>query len=253
VSHRNVANAGVVAGTAVTVRWSAQVYDEKETAMTATADRPARASDEGWTEISDEAGLRALLGEPGQRVLEKDRTRLHELDRRWLAASPFCLIGTTGADGTGDVSPKGDPPGFTLVLDDTTIAIPDRPGNKRADGWRNVLANPQVGLIFLVPGRGDTLRINGRARLVSDAPFFDDMVVKGHRPRLALVVHVEQIFSHCAKAFLRSRLWEPESWGQHDLPSRAEYAKLLERPEATLAELEEYYGPAYAERLYRDA
>jgi uncharacterized protein len=242
-----------MAGIAAIVRSSVQGYDERETVMTASPDLRARAADEGWTEISDEASLRALLGEPGRRVLEKDRTRLHELDRKWLAASPFCLIATTGADGTGDVSPKGDPPGFTLVLDDTTIAIPDRPGNKRADGWRNVLANPQVGLIFLVPGRGDTLRVNGRARLVSDAPFFDDMVVKGHRPRLALVVHVEQIFSHCAKAFLRSRLWEPESWGGHDLPSRAEYAKLLERPEATLAELEDYYGPAYAERLYRDA
>ena len=99
-----------------------------------------------------------------------------------------------------------------MVLDDTTIAIPERPGNRRADGFHNILTNPHVGLIYLVPGRGDTLRINGRARLVRDAPFFDDMVVKGHRPVLALVVEIEQVFYHCSKAFLRSKLWDPASW-----------------------------------------
>ena len=110
--------------------------------------------------------------------------------------------------------------------------MPERPGNRRADGWVNVLSNPHVGLIFLVPGRTDTLRVNGRARLVSDAPFFDDMVVKGHRPLLALVVEIEQVFHHCAKAFLRSQLWDPESWGGHDLPTRAVIARTLERPDA---------------------
>ncbi|MGH4006525.1 MAG: MSMEG_1061 family FMN-dependent PPOX-type flavoprotein, partial [Pseudonocardiaceae bacterium] len=139
------------------------------------------------TEITSEAQLRELVGEPLPRTAAKDRRRLHEYDKQWLARSPFCLVATSGADGSCDVSPKGDPPGFTLVLDDTTIAIPERPGNRRADGFRNILTNPQVGLIYLVPGRGDTLRINGRARLVRDAPFFDQMVVKGHRPLLALV------------------------------------------------------------------
>lgn len=204
-----------------------------------------------WTDITTAAELRELLGEPSQRVLDKDRTRLHDLDREWLAASPFCLVATSAADGSCDVSPKGDPPGFAMVLDDTTIAIPERPGNRRADGWHNVLANPHVGLLFMVPGRGDTLRINGRARLVRAAPFFDDMLVKGHRPVLALVVEIEQIFHHCQKAFLRSRLWDPASWDSGDLPSRAVIARTLERPEAALAELEAYYGPSYAENLYR--
>ena len=207
---------------------------------------------EDLIEVRDEAELRELLGgDPSAGALRKERTALHDLDRKWLAASPFCLVATSAADGTCDVSPKGDPPGFAKVLDDRTIAIPERPGNRRGDGYRNVLANPHVGLIFLVPGRGDTLRINGRARLVRDAPFFDDMVVRGHRPVLALVVEVEQVFHHCAKAFLRSKLWDPESWGTVDLPTRAVIARTLERPEADPEELERYYGPSYSDRLYR--
>ena len=204
-----------------------------------------------WTEVTDEAALRELLGTPSGAAVGKERTALHELDRQWIAASPFLLMATAGADGTCDVSPKGDPAGFVHVLDDTTIAMPERPGNKRADGWVNVLTNPHVGLIFVVPGRVDTLRINGRVRLVRDAPFFDDLVVKGHRPVLALVVEVEQVFHHCGKAFLRSQLWDPESWGGHDLPTRAVIARTLERPDADPEELERYYGPSYAENLYR--
>ncbi len=205
----------------------------------------------GWAEITTAPALRALLGEPSARAANKDRDRLHGHDRAWLAASPFVLIATSAADGTCDVSPKGDPAGFTLVLDDTTIVIPERPGNRRGDGYRNVLSNPHVGLIYLVPGRGDTLRINGRARLVGDAPFFDDLVVKGHRPVLALVVDVEEVFYHCSKAFLRSQLWEPEAWGEPDLPPRAVIARDLERSGESLEALEQYYGPAYAEQLYR--
>jgi PPOX class probable FMN-dependent enzyme len=203
------------------------------------------------TEVHDEAELRDLLGEPSQRVLDKDRDHLHELDRQWLAASPFCLVATSAADGTCDVSPKGDPIGFVHVIDDRTIAIPERPGNRRADGYRNVLSNPHVGLIFLVPGRGDTLRINGRARLVRDAPFFDEMVVRGHRPVLAMVVDIDQVFHHCAKAFRRSGLWDPATWDEGDLPSRAAIARTLERPETSIEELEQYYGPSYDKGLYR--
>jgi PPOX class probable FMN-dependent enzyme len=195
--------------------------------------------------------LRELVGEPIPRVARKDRPRLLDVDRQWLAASPFCLIATSGTDGTCDVSPKGDPAGFALVLDDTTIAIPERPGNKRADGYRNILENPHVGLIFLVPGRADTLRVNGRATLVRDAPFFDDMVVKGHRPVLAVVVQVEQVFYHCAKAFLRSDLWDPSTWHPTSVPSRAHIAQQVERPDESLEDLERYYGPAYRDGLYR--
>jgi len=201
-------------------------------------------------EISSEAELRGLLGTPALRVITKERTRLHERDIEWLAASPFCLIATSGADGTCDVSPKGDPPGFALVLDDATIAIPERPGNKRADGFRNILANPHAGLIFVIPGRKETLRINGRARLIRDAPFFDDMIVKGHRPQLALLVEIEQIFFHCMKSFMRAQLWEPESWHPEAVPPHAVIAKSVQPREETLEELERYYGPQYETHLY---
>jgi uncharacterized protein len=201
-------------------------------------------------EITSEAELRDLLGEPTPRVAAKDRTVLDEYDRLWLAHSPFCLVATSHADGTCDVSPKGDPPGFTIVIDDTTIAIPERPGNRRADGFRNILSDPHVGLIYLVPGRTDTLRINGTATLVRDAPFFDRMIVKDHRPALAVVVEIEQIFYHCSKAFLRSNLWQPDSWQSSSLPSRAEISHRLERPDEQLADLERYYGRQYAEKLY---
>ncbi|MEU4772629.1 pyridoxamine 5'-phosphate oxidase family protein [Micromonospora sp. NPDC023644] len=202
-------------------------------------------------EITSHEELRELLGAPMPRALTKERPVLHARDRDWLAASPFCLVATAGADGSCDVSPKGDPPGFAMVLDDRTIAIPERPGNRRADGYRNILDNPHVGLVFLIPGRTDTLRINGRARLVRDAPWFDDMVVKGHRPVLAVVVEIEQIFYHCAKAFLRSQLWQPESWQPDVLPTRARLIKEVENPAESLADLERYYGPAYLSTVYR--
>jgi hypothetical protein len=205
---------------------------------------------DGWVEITSEEELRALVGVPLAHVATKERRVLHEHDRAWLAASPFCLVATSAPDGSCDVSPKGDPPGFVHVLDDRTVAIPDRPGNRRADGFRNVLGNPHVGLLFVVPGRGDTLRINGRARLVCGAPFLDEMVVRGHRPQLALVVEIAEVFYHCSKAFLRSALWQPETWDPDALPSRARIAKSVERPDDDLAELERYYGPAYARRLY---
>ena len=205
-------------------------------------------------EITTEAQLSELLGEPSPAALAKERTALHEWDREWLAASPFCLVATSAADGSCDVSPKGDPPGFTLVLDERTIALPERSGNRRADGYRNLLSNPHVGLIYLVPGRTDTLRINGRARLVTDAGLLDQMIVKGHRPLLAVVVEIDQIFHHCSKAFLRAQLWDPATWDAADaVPSRPRIAQRLERPGESLEALERYYGPGYAAGLYPTA
>ncbi|MEV4165505.1 pyridoxamine 5'-phosphate oxidase family protein [Nonomuraea dietziae] len=204
-----------------------------------------------WAEIKSEEELRELLGEVMPRAVTKERALLHERDREWLANSPFCLIATADASGACDVSPKGDPAGFTHVIDDTTIAIPDRPGNRRADGFHNILQNPYVGLLYLVPGRGETLRINGRARLVREAPFFDELIVKGNRPKLAIVVEIEQIFFHCAKAFLRSNLWKPETWNPDALPSHAAIVKSVQKTEESLEELERYYGDSYAEKLYK--
>lgn len=208
---------------------------------------------QGWTEITDTDALVSLLGEPIPRVRDKVRRTLTDLDRAWLAASPLCILATAAADGSCDASPKGDPAGdLVRVLDERTIAIAERPGNRRADGYRNVLANPHVGLLFLIPGRADTLRVNGRARLVSSAPFLDEMTVEGHRPLLALVVEVDEVFHHCQKAFFRSRLWEPESWDPDGrVPRRSVIAHELEPSGRTIEELDEYYGPAYREGLYR--
>ena len=204
-------------------------------------------------DITTEAELRELLGDPAPAALAKERTALHELDRQWLAASRFCLVATSGADGSCDVSPKGDPAGFTLVLDDRTIAVPERAGNRRADGYRNLLANPHVGLLYLLPGRGDTLRINGRARLTRDAELLDRMLVKGSRPVLAMVVEVHQVFHHCAKAFLRSELWDPSTWRPDDVLSRARIAHRLERRDERLEDIERYYGEQYTAGLYPSA
>lgn len=205
--------------------------------------------------ITTEAELREVISapDPAGRSVTKERKRLLPVDRQWLAASPFVLIATSDAQGNLDISPKGDPPGFVHVIDDTTIAIPDRPGNHRADGFLNILRNPHVGLLFMIPGRGDTLRINGRAHLLRDAPYFDEMVVKGHRPHLAIVVEIEQVFFHCAKAFLRSSFWRHETWHPDALPSTAQIVKLVQETPETLEELEAYYGVQYLERLYKTA
>ena len=205
-----------------------------------------------WTEISSTDELVSLLGEPGERARDKSRPALLDVDRAWLSASPFCVMATSDSDGRCDASPKGDPAGQLVhVIDDRTIAIAERPGNRRADGYQNILANPHVGLNFLIPGRGDTLRVNGRARLVSDAPFFDEMLVKGHRPLLAVVVEIEELFFHCAKAFLRSGLWKPETWDpEAAVARRAVVAAQVEPNGMAIDELDAYYGPAYEKGLY---
>jgi PPOX class probable FMN-dependent enzyme len=215
-----------------------------------TTTEPRRAAAPTWTEVSTVDQLVALLGEPNQRARDKGRDRLLDVDRHWLAASPFCVLATADADGRCDASPKGDPAGTLVhVIDDVTIAVAERPGNRRADGYRNILANPHVGLHFVIPGRGDTLRINGRARLVTDADFFDAMVVKGHRPVLAVVVDVEEVFFHCAKAFLRSRLWDPTSWAPDAVvPRRAVLAERYEPNGMTVEQLDDYYRPENYER-----
>ena len=202
------------------------------------------------TYINSPSQLREILGPVSERAKTKVRQKLTEIDRKWIAASPFCLVSTSDKQGNCDVSPKGDPAGFTLVLDDHTLAIPERPGNRRADGFHNILENGHIGILYIIPGRGDTLRINGQAKIISEAPCFDQMITKGHRPALALLVSIEEIFFHCSKAFLRSDFWEASSWNPNIVPSRACIANQLENSGASIQELETYYGDQYRKSMY---
>lgn len=163
-----------------------------------------------WT-IRSEAMLREMIGRPEGLAAKKSLKRLDRHCRRFIELSPFLVIGTQNDAGKADVSPRGDPAGFVRVLDDTTLAIPERPGNNRLDTLTNILANPSVGLIFLIPGFEDTLRVNGKAQLTRDPALLAEMSVNGKAPRIAILVTVEEAFLHCAKAFKRSRLWDPSA------------------------------------------
>ena len=201
-------------------------------------------------EVTSVDQLRAIVGQPNAAAANKVGNRLTAVYQHWLSHSPLGFVATTDAQGRVDVSPKGDPAGFVHVIDETTIAIPERPGNKRVDGYLNVLERPHVGTLFVIPGRGDTLRINGSARIVADADYFDAMTVQGKRPILALQIDVEEVFFHCAKAFLRSEAWKPETWDPTAVPSAAQLAKST-RQDMSLEELERYYSQEnYRKLLY---
>lgn len=216
---------------------------------TARADRSG-ATTSGERFVTTEDELRAVVPDPDPRVAAKVRTHLDEVDLAFLAASPFCLVATSDAEGRVDASPKGDPASIAHVLDERTLVLAERSGNRRLDGYRNVLANPQVGLLFLVPGRGDTLRVNGRARVVSDAPWFDHLVVRGNRPPLALRVDVTEVFFHCSKAFLRSQLWKPDTWRPDDAPSSGRILRTVLPADDALVVRADRGGDFGAEELY---
>ncbi|RSM34788.1 pyridoxamine 5'-phosphate oxidase family protein [Amycolatopsis balhimycina DSM 5908] len=170
--------------------------------------------------IDSHEALREVIGEAAELTQKKVIDRIDEHARNLIEHSPFVLLATSAPDGSCDVSPRGDPAGSVLVLDETTLVLADRPGNKLVDSFRNIVDNPHAGLLFLVPGMNETLRVNGRATLVSEAPYFDSLVVKGKRPKLAVVVEVQELYMHCAKAFLRSSLWDPSTWPERSsLPS----------------------------------
>lgn len=172
--------------------------------------------------ISAEAELEAVMGKPAPRVLAKVVDALDDICLDFIARSPFVVVASCDAVGRLDVSPKGDPPGFVKALDGRTLAIPERPGNRRADTFRNVLQNPKVGLIFLVPGKRETLRVSGSASIVRDAWLREAMAVADRMPDLALVVRVEEAFMHCTKCMVRSRMWQPDTWDSAGLASIAE-------------------------------
>lgn len=170
--------------------------------------------------ITDEKALRALFHAVTPLAVLKCLDRLDVHAQAFIGRAPFLCIGTQGPDGRADVSPRGDPAGFVRVLDPRTIAIPDRPGNNRLDTLSNILANPNVGLLFIIPGFDDTLRVNGQASLTKDPSILDAMAVNGRAPRLAIVVKVNEVFLHCAKAFRRSGLWDPGQFqDRRDMPT----------------------------------
>ena len=163
-----------------------------------------------WTHgVHDVDTLRSLYPAVTSLAQLKVQDRLDGHAQDFIARAPFLCLGTQSLDGTADVSPRGDPPGFVRILDARTLAIPDRPGNNRLDSLVNILANPVVGLLFIIPGFDDTLRVNGTARLVRDPALLESLSVDGRLPRLAIIVEVREVFMHCAKAFRRSRLWDP--------------------------------------------
>ena len=162
--------------------------------------------------ITTEARLREVVGAEVPGLKEKNVAYLNEFAVAYLAKAPFMILATADADGNLDASPKGDAPGFVEVLDDKTLLVPDRPGNKLAYGHLNILANPRVGLIFMIPGTPETLRVNGDAELTADPELCARLAARGKPATLVLRVSVREAFFHCAKAFIRSELWQPDSW-----------------------------------------
>jgi len=195
--------------------------------------------------------LRAIAGEPRQTARNKVQRELDEHARDYVTRSRFCLLATAASDGSCDVSPRGEPGAIALVLDPSTLVLPDRPGNKRLDSFTNILQNPHVGLLFLMPPMTETLRVNGSARLVRDAPYLADLAVDGRPPRFAVEVTVEEVYLHCAKAFLRSGLWQPDSWAEREsLPSAAQIWRDHARLSAEVAAIEANLEEGYRTTLY---
>lgn len=202
--------------------------------------------------VTSERELRDVIGEPSELALKKQLSSLDAHCRAFIALSPFLLLATADAAGRCDVSPKGDVSGFVLVLDEKRLVIPDRPGNRRLDGLRNILENPHIGLIFFIPGREETLRVNGRAWIVRDEDLLERTATMGKRPQLAIGVEVEECFLHCAKAFKRSKLWQTEQWPDRSaLASMAQMLLDQTKPAGmTVEQLERRLQEGYTKRLY---
>jgi PPOX class probable FMN-dependent enzyme len=169
--------------------------------------------------ITEAGQLREYVGEPIQRTLDKQLDRLDHHCMAFIARSPIAMLATSGADGRCDCSPRGGPPGFAHVVDERTLVLPDYKGNRRQDSHLNIVENPHAALLFMIPGLGETLRITGRARITRDEGLLAILRTKGDPPQLGLAVDVEEVFMHCAKAFIRSEVWDPSSWlPSEDLP-----------------------------------
>jgi hypothetical protein len=205
--------------------------------------------------VQDEAALKSLFPAPLDRVIQKQLTHLDKYCQHFIALSPFVCLATADRAGNVDVSPRGDAPGFVTVLDDKTLVLPDRRGNNRLDSLANVVANGHVGLLFMVPGIDETLRVNGAAEIIDDPALLADHAVRGKTPAVAIVVHVEEAFLHCAKAMIRSKLWAPETKVERSvLPGLgqmvAEQIAGRELSEEDAAEADAVIEQAYRDKLY---
>ena len=201
--------------------------------------------------VTTEAEIRDVIGHPSPRVRTKVAGMLDDHCRAFIARCPFLMVASCDASGNMDVSPKGDPAGFVRVLDDATLAIPDRPGNRRADTFVNVLQRPKVGLLFLIPGRPETLRVNGTAKIVRYQWLRDQMAMRGKVPDLAVVVNVEEAFFHCPKCVVRSKLWDSAQWP--DVTGLASFAQIIVKRgglETSIEEMEALVAKNNRERLY---
>jgi uncharacterized protein len=197
----------------------------------------------------DEARLRGILGEPAELVRKKIADRLNPLTRQFVERSPFVVVATGRPDGGLDVSPRGDPAGFVRILDERTLLLPDRPGNKLADTLTNLLADDRIALLFLIPGVNDTFRVNGRARIVEDPELLAVSEVEGKAPRLGILVEVEEAYTQCPKALLRSELWNPEQHVERsELPSSGAILRAVADPELDVDDYEEKRAERYRRR-----
>ena len=199
--------------------------------------------------IRDEAELRELVGEPTELVLSKISDRLNDLTRQFVERSPFVCIATARPDGGLDVSPRGDPAGFVRILDERTLLLPERPGNRIADTLTNLFADPRIGLLFLIPGVGDTFRVNGTAVVVDDRELLAASAVDGKPPLLGVLVTVEEAYTQCAKALIRSDLWNAERHiDRGALPSSGEILRSLNDPEFDSEQYDRERAERYARR-----
>jgi len=201
--------------------------------------------------VSSEEQLRAVIGHPHQRTLDKELSVIDDVSRSFIAHAPFVFVASAGETGMLDISPKGDPQGFVRVLDARTLAIPDRLGNRRLDTFRNVLRNPHVGLIFVIPGITYTIRVSGQAIIVRDVKLRDQMMVKGKAPDHVMVVAVTHVLSHCPKCMIRSGFWDPERWPDtRELPTFAEALIAHAKLQNSVEEINEVIEAGNRDRLY---
>ena len=199
--------------------------------------------------VADEHALREVIGQPTDLVAAKIADRLNTLTRQFIERSPFVCVATSRPDGGLDVSPRGDPAGFVRILDERTLLIPDRPGNKLADTLTNLVEDPRIGLLFLIPGVGDTFRVNGRARIVDDADLLEASTVEGKAPRLGILVKIDEAFAQCPKALVRSDLWNPEKHiDRSELPKSGEILAATADPDLDVDEYERARTERYARR-----